>query len=263
MIIPIHTNYRRMAIEVSLMAPYPMEVVIRLTDVEHHSSDYFRRKLTFKKKDIAEGKAQRKIVINLPISPRNAVLEIFSLGGNKDGVQVNGIKEIAFPPAEVWAQRELHRFIDFAQDFSKKAGYVKTGFYDSKDQEFLIQYMPEIRDQFGKTLVTPARTNRGTGRIQASKRMFKGYTIPVRFFILMHERQHFQIPTRQEKPADLAALQLYLDLGYPKIEAIYACTKVFKSHPESVGKFHVDRAKDIIDFINNHGIQQQNNLKAA
>jgi hypothetical protein len=146
----------------------------------------------------------------------------------------------------------MHRFVSFAGDFACKAGFLSPGIYDSKDGDFLIQYLPIIEGDDGQPLVTPARTNRKTGRIQIAQPAFASFTIPVRLIVLFHERYHFQIPTRLEKPADLNALRLYLDLGFPKTEAVYATTKIFMAHPDSVGPAHAKRVKDNIQFIDQY-----------
>ena len=251
MIIPIPSKNRRFRILVGIKVYRPMELIIKASDMKHSYSCYFRRKVVFN--HLKSGKEFREIIIPMPISPEMLSVEISErYSGKDDHFEVVKFEVEPMPTSEVWAQPEIHDFIEFAQTFAQKAGYVKPGFYDSEDQKFLIQYLSVIKDQYNNRLVTPARTNRMTGRIQVSKEMFKKFTIPIRFFILLHERQHFQIPTRQEKPADLAALQLYLDLGFPKIEAIYATTKVFRLHSDSLGYQHIQRARDIDQFIRNH-----------
>jgi len=177
--------------------------------------------------------------------------------GYDDMFRIEKFEVSPMPPAHVWAQPGMHDFIGFAQNFAEKSGYTKTGFYHSPDYQFLIHYLPQIKNQFGQTMITPARTNRVTGRHQVSKELFRQFTIPVRFFILLHEREHFIIPTREERPADLSALQLYLDLGYPTIEAVYAATKVFRLHPETIGAKHAERTRDIIDFIDDYKEKKQ------
>ena len=86
-------------------------------------------------------------------------------------------------------------------------------------------------------------------RVQISQRLFKTFTIPVRVAILSHEGCHWFLNSRSETTADLCGIRHYLDYGFPKIEAVYAATKIFSLHPELVGKFQVKRTKDIIQFI--------------
>ncbi|MBL6444678.1 hypothetical protein JMN32_00050 [Fulvivirga sp. 29W222] len=249
MIIPIPSNNKRFTIRLGIAVHSPVVLGIRAYDPTTPNTHYLRRMVAFNK----ENKAYREIDIPMPLSPKAMEVELYNKRtGDDTGFRVTDFDVHKMLPIQVWAQPEVHRFIDFAQKFSQKAGYTPTGFHHNKDSEFLIQYLPEILDDSGKRLVTPARTHRATGRIQVSQKLFRQFTVPIRFFILLHERQHFVIPTREEKPADLAALQIYLDMGFPRIEAVYAATKVFGLHPETVGQAHVTRTRDIMDFINQH-----------
>lgn len=251
MIIPIPSNHKRFTIRLGITVRKPVVLGIWAYDPSKPNSHYFRRKVAFKREAFSGKEAFREIDIPMPLSPKALEVELYNKRtGDDTGFRLAGFDVHKMPPSEVWAQPEVHRFIDFAQNFSQKAGYTATGFHHNKDSEFLIQYLPEILDDAGRRLVTPARTHRATGRIQVSQKLFRQFTVPIRFFILLHERQHFVIPTREEKPADLAALQIYLDMGFPRIEAVYAATKVFALHPETVGKAHVTRTRDIMDFIN-------------
>ncbi|MCB0374451.1 MAG: hypothetical protein KDD04_00875 [Sinomicrobium sp.] len=94
-------------------------------------------------------------------------------------------------------------------------------------------------------------------RVQLSKRLFKTFSIPVRVAILAHEGCHFFKNTRSEKQADLCGIKYYLDYGFPTIEAVYAATKVFKQHPHTIGKPHLIRTRDIMDFIDRYKQQQK------
>jgi hypothetical protein len=206
----------------------------------------------------------REFTLLFPLSPDTLAVELFDkINGYDDAFTIEKFKVEKLEPTEVWAEPEIHRFIEFAQDFAQKAGYVPAGVYDDLEGEFLIQYLPEITDQDGEPLVTPARTNRVSGRIQVSQSEFKGYTIPVRLVVLFHERYHFQIPTRLEKPADLHGIRLYLDLGFPRTEAVYATTKIFLSHPETVGVVHRNRVRDVIRFINDYSFRKGRKMNQA
>jgi len=261
MLIPVPTYHQRFVLKVGIRARGPVTLSLKGRDAQMPYSYYFRRKVPFRPEAIKEGQNFKQISIPMPTTPETLLIEIInSKTGRDDGFVLEDFKVEKLAPTEIWAEPVMHRFIDFAQNFAKNCGAYKPGFYDSKDHEFLIQLLPVIKDQFGTPMVTPARTNRQTGRIQVSWQAFRYFTVPLRMFVLLHERQHFQIPTREERPADLAALRLYLDLQYPKIEAVYAATKIFAMHPESVGSAHVTRARDIIGFIDNYRESQKTTL---
>jgi hypothetical protein len=254
MVIPIPSKQNRFKLKIGIRALEPGALGIRCYDANKPNTDYIRRRVPFSTELLkSNNRGYREFSLPFPLSPDQLIIDLHDKNNAYDGnFKLEKFELEKLEPRNVWAEPEMHRFIDFSQDFASKAGYLSTGVYDSKDGDFLIQYLPVIEDEAGNTLVTPARTNRKTGRIQVSQSAFAGYTIPVRLIVLFHERYHFQLRTRLEKPADLHGLRLYLDLGFPRTEAVYATTKIFNAHPESVGGTHRDRVKDIVDFIDHY-----------
>jgi len=249
MTLPIPAKKKRFKILLGIEAMHPVSIGIIVYDPSQRHSDYFRRKVVFK----GSTNHFRAIQIPMPVSPEELILEVY----NKDTLGHEGFKVTQFdvvemPPAQVWASKERHRYMDFAIQFAQQAGYAKTGFYHSDAHEFLIQYLPIISDALGKELVTPARIHRQMPRVQLSQKLFRQFSIPVRVAILSHEGCHFFMNTRSEKNADLCGLQYYLDYGFPSIEAVYAATQVFKMHPDTIGAPHVKRTADIIQFIDQY-----------
>ena len=247
MITQLPTYRQRLSIHLSIAAKHPVTVAVHALDTSVRNTYYLKRKLKFTKKHFRKGKTERWITISLPLSPKYLTLDVFNATtGNDNGFIVKDVKVKKMEAPEIWASEEDHRFIDFAMRFAQGAGYERLGFLEGgKDREFLIQYLPIIRNAEGEKMVTPARTHRITGRIQVAANPFRSLSIPIRMFILLHEWKHFSIPTRVEKEADLEGLNLYLDLGFSSVEANYAATKIFKLHPDSLGKVHVNRARDI------------------
>ena len=74
----------------------------------------------------------------------------------------------------------------------------------------------------------------------------------MRLAILAHEACHFFLDTRSEERADLCGMAWYLDTGYPKIEAVYAATKVFGQFPGLVGERELERTRTLLEFIKKH-----------
>jgi hypothetical protein len=259
MVIPIPSHKKRFLIRIGIRAFAPFDLGILAHDATKPNTHYFRRRVPFRANDFRNGEAYREIVMKLPVSPETLAVELYDKHSDEDSLfQIEKFEVGKLPVSNLWAEQHMHDFIDFAQDFSQRAGYMPTGFHHSPDYQFLIHYLPQIKSQFGDVMVTPARTHRITGRHQVSQELFKNFSVPIRMFIMLHERQHFTIPTREEIPADLAALKLYMNLGYPTMEAVYAATKVFRIHPETVGKTQAQRTKEIIDFINQY--KQERNL---
>ncbi len=257
--ISLPTENKRFQIRVGVRAFEPMTLGVTCSDISRQNSDYIRRKVPFKEQSfLGQRSVYREFTLPFPVSPDKMNVKFYDkLNGGNDNFSLEKFKIEKMPNAEVWAEPDIHRFIDFNLDFSQRAGYLSTGIYDSNDGDFLIQYLPTITNEFGSPLVTPARTNRRTGRIQVSQSAFKTYTVPVRIVVLFHERFHFQIPTRREKPADLNALRVYLDLGFPRTEGVYASTQIFLNHPDTVGKSHLDRVEDNVAFIDKYSYRKE------
>lgn len=256
MVIPIPSKRKRFQLSLGIKAKRAMMLGIMVYDPGVPYTDYFRRRVIFRANS-SKG-LERDIQIKIPVSPNHLVMELYdkeTLGSG--GFKITRFELNELPVDDTWASPERHRFMDFAMRFAQKAGYAKPGFYESADHEFLIQYLPTIRDDFGNELVTPARIHRQMPRVQLSRKMFRRFTVPVRIAILSHEGCHFFMNTRSERNADFCGLQYYLDYGFPKIEAAYAATKVFNQHRESVGKPHVDRTRDIIEFIDQYTVGKE------
>lgn len=248
MITTIPSNYERFKIRLTVLAKMPFQLGIRVYDPRYANSYYFRRKAAF-----AKAGTKREFVISLPVSPEVLEMEVFDKNAMEDeAFEIVNVKIEKIAPIAMWATDDQHRFLEFAIQFSQKAGYVPPGFYESPDREFLFQYLSNITDPFGHELITPARVHRKMPRVQISQRLFKSYTIPIRVAILAHEGCHWFLNTRSQTTADLCGMQQYLDFGFPKIEAVYAVTKVFGNYPEMVGKSQVERTKDVINFIENY-----------
>lgn len=247
MLIPIPSQNQSFSIHLYLKGNADVEIGLWVYQPHRPNTHYFRRKVKLTKGQ------KRHIEAPLPVTPNKLILEIFDKQSISD--RAFNLVDFELKPMtsqKPWASPDRHRFMDFAIDFARKAGYLRPGFYPSRDDEFLIQYVPVITDEMGNELMTPARIHRRMPRVQLSQKLIRPLSIPVRAAILSHEGCHFFLNTRSEKQADLCGIKYYLDYGFPKVEAVYAATKVFGMHPEAIGHAHVQRTKDIIQFIDQY-----------
>jgi hypothetical protein len=250
MIIPVPCGSHRLLITLQLSLKKPMELGLLAFDPSKPNTHYLRRKF-----NVEAG--HKEVNIPLPVSPKKLMIELSEkFSGSDKHIQLDNVEVNPFPEGEIWAAQERHRFMDFAIGFAQKAGYVNTGFYHSPDYEFLIHYVPVIQDE-GKELVTPARIRQNMPRVQLSQKSFRLFSIPVRVAILAHEACHFFRNTRSEREADLCGIKYYLDSGFPEVEAVYAATKVFNMHPDTVGPVHIRRSRDILEFIKQYQNHKQ------
>lgn len=253
MLIRIPTKAKRFTLELGLKAHYPLQLGVAVFDPSCPNTYYCKRRVNFKSTAFAKGIAYRKLSIPFPVCPQHLQLAIYEKGGREEGgFKLSGLTIQPLEKMDNWATPRRHRFMDFAIRFAQKAGYAPTGYYSSPKEEFLIHYKPKLVDQEGKELVTPARIHRKVPWIQLSQHQFKQFSVPVRIAILAHEGCHFFNNTRSEKEADLCGLQYYLDAGFPRIEAVYAITKVFRFFDLPIEEEHLQRARDIIQFATNY-----------
>lgn len=261
MVIPIPTKAKRFTLELGITAHHPLQLGLAIFDPTCPNSFYCKRKVNFKPDAFIKGTAHRKLSIPFPVCPPNLNLALYEKNtGEEEGFELSSIDIQPLEKMDNWATPERHRFMDFAIRFAQKAGYAPVGFYPSLKEEFLIHYSPKLRDAQGNDLVTPARIHRKVPWVQLSQDQFRQFSIPVRVAILAHEACHYFNNTRSEKEADLCGLQYYLDAGFPKIEAVYAITKVFRFFDLPIEQQHLQRAQDIIDFISHYQTQRKPTL---
>jgi hypothetical protein len=81
-------------------------------------------------------------------------------------------------------------------------------------------------------------------------------TVPNRMAILLHEFSHIFVNENMddEVEADLNALNIYLSLGYPRIEAFEVFTQTFIDTPTDENKVRFDYIKNFIDDFDNNTV---------
>jgi hypothetical protein len=260
--IPIPCHKKPFRLTVGLRVHRPTTLILVAMDGDHSKTKYVNRKLNFESRDMSRHGVYKEVRIPFPLAPEFMMFQIWDQ--NKPETRTFHLEKLeveALEPRNLWEHQDIHRFIPFANWFSQRAGYLPTGMYDSPDHRFLIDYLPVITANSGQPLITPARTNRKTGRIQASKQHLERLSVPVRWFILMHERKHFQLPTRVEKVADLTALKVFLDFGFPKIEAVYAATLAMNAHTPVALQAKTKRLKDIHAFVDQYMTRKAQNIR--
>lgn len=251
--IPIPCNRKRFRLVIGFIVNRPTNLILVGRDAENSHTTYISREVLISEKYFNGGKAYREIEIPFPLAPHFMMLNIWD--ANNIGANTFKVSTFSVQPMEsraIWEHKDIHDFIPFANWFSQRAGVLPIGVYTSTDSKYLIDYMKIIRNEQGSPMLTPARTSRMNGRIEASQSHLLPLSVPIRWFIMMHERKHFQLPTRVEKVADLTALRVFLDYGFPKVEALYACTLAMKAETTTAKKAKLERLKDIHGFIDHY-----------
>ncbi len=251
--IPIPCGGKRFRLTIGFLVNKPTHLILVGRDAENTHTTYTSREVVISQRYFSKGTAYREINIPFPLAPQFMMLNIWDKNDiGRDTFKITKFKVSKMETRAIWEHQDIHDFIPFANWFSQNAGLLPVGIYDSPDLRYMIDYMTVIKDDFGVPLTTPARTSRINGKIEASKQHLLPLSVPIRWFILMHERKHFQIPTREEKVADLTALRVFLDYGFPKVEAIYACTLAMQADSHLAKQAKLTRLKDIHGYIDRY-----------
>jgi hypothetical protein len=173
----------------------------------------------------------------------------------KDGLPYEKLPLTTKMDLKAFSDPNMASFINFAEKFSERAGYTGVGRYLSDDSKYEIEYNQKIVDKSsGTELNTPARINSVTGKVEVSKDAFTKYTISGRFAILLHEFSHVfaNKNVKDEMEADFHAAQIYLALGYPRIELLNVFGKVFLGADTELNRRRFDLLKKyVLNFDDN------------
>lgn len=239
MVLRLPTSNKKITLLFELETPHITNIIFAGYDEEFPNTDFFYRRIPI------EGK--RRIEIPMPLTPRNLTVDIFSEGGDLPFK----ITKFNFKGLR-WKSRwspSVSEFIDFAQDFSLKAGYADTGVYYSKNKRYVIEYIPSIKNDSGHSY-TPARIEKKAKYIQAGKDYMIKLTVPERQVILFHEYAHGFINKRpdSEHEADKNGNRIYLALGNPQTEIMYAYDQVLSETDKNLSRA-VSVYKNIIGYV--------------
>ena len=150
---------------------------------------------------------------------------------------------------------EFHLLVEDANDsnivFTNRTGKL------SGSKKYYVR-LPIAPDEAlivdGQVDPTPARISQQTGIIEVSKKDFLEYTIPMRMAILLHEFAHFYLNEimEDEIEADKHSLNIYMALGYPRIDAYNVYLDVFANAPTELNK---DRYAEFNKLFSNNYTQ--------
>ena len=162
-----------------------------------------------------------EVTMNCPQSPRNLKIAIWSQGNVP--YQIPAIKLIPMAAAEA-----VNPSITFVEKFSRYAGIYRPGIFYADGAPFRIELKRNIYRDDGSVHPTPARISVDKPIIQVSQAKFNEMSIPERIIILLHEVAHnfINLDEDDELESDQNGLNIYNQLGYPKIEAVNAFANI-------------------------------------
>ena len=180
--------------------------------------------------------------VRMPMCPDIANVIVLAENGVESGFEIDDVQIEELPTDyshKYFDNDEAQSFIEFAEEFCFNASRLeaKGTSYFSDDEVFQITYLDQIKED-GQVVPTPARISQTDGMMEVSKADFLRYTVPMRMAILLHEFAHFYLNEvmEDEVEADHNSLQLYLGMGYPRIDAYNVYLDVFENSPSELNK---------------------------
>lgn len=242
----INTNQRQVLIKVYLGVRVPQRISLVGIDAnpDHNNTIYFARSKGINGNEHLN--PNNPIEIPMPLTPDKLILEIgqengaFGSNFNVAKVEVEDLPKttVAFPP-------NVLEYYNFIKTYCQQSNYRPVGFYNSKDENYLIWVKEHLDGD-----ATPARVNRRTGVVKVNLQHFQPFTVFMKVFIMLHEFIHYNEQTTDETRCDLGALRIYLGMGFPKTEANYAMTKIFDNSPAAL-----ERVKILHNYIKNYDLK--------
>ena len=193
------------------------------------------------------GKGIQTVEISLPLAPKGVLAVRLN---SKNMFEVVGFEVVPLIIPTFQASADTLGFFAHVLPILEDLNSIAPGMYVDMQHNHPVTISNQIKNRdTGAVMQTPARVSRQTGQVELSKDKMRNYSVSMRVFILCHERSHFELNSSDEIECDLNGLKWYLALGFPKIEAVYAATKVFNAKNPS--DIQIQRTEILIDFIKN------------
>lgn len=253
------TRYAPCMVRVKVRTPKPTKIKLVARDKNQANTEFTNTVKTVN--------GDQDMFIRMPMSPNTLVISITNVAvgerprSEETTFEVLDVKneELDVTIGKTNMDTPLVRsFVNFCQKFCYNAGWIPPKDYYSKNNQFKIEYLPQIVGNNGSVLKTPARISTTNGRIQISQEAYIPFTVPMRMAILLHEFSHYYLNSdiSDEVEADLNALTIYLGLGYPIKEAYAAFGQTFVGSPTPLNKSRYDIIDTFIkDYIREYNIK--------
>ena len=253
MVKTIHLNDKPTKLKIVISATFKTKVWIMVKDKDRPNTYYTKRY------GFVEG--TETFYVLMPQTPVNAQVIVYNdengIIKNDNSFKVLEVKALAYQVTKTNFSKKTSSFIKFAQEFCDEAGYIsaspKGDIYKSNNGRFRIDYFDAIRNNNGNVIKTPARISQISGKIEVSAEQFKTFTIPMRMAILLHEYSHYYLNKNpsNEIEADINGLNIYLKLGYPKIDIYNVFLNVFKTAPSEGNKQRFEKLDNFVKGFKN------------
>jgi hypothetical protein len=224
------------------------EVEIYCKDKDAYKTCFTDRYNTFK--------GQRDFSLLLPWSNDTAVVVARNnRTKNRGGISIVKVERQHLPTAyDAFDYKSpiIREFLELARFICTRSSYLNEGKFYSNKRNIELWLMRELLVDIDGTEVrskSPARVNSITGRIQCNKNTFDAMTVAGRFAILCHEFAHFYLnkDKSNEEEADYNAANIYLGMGFPRVELLTWWSRTLKNNPT---ESNVARYNKYIKYVN-------------
>ncbi len=218
------TRRRPMTLKIPISAKQACNVYIEVSDSEIPGA------FLTKRMDHFLAGERDDIYVMMPITGKAVFISIFESPGDKyatsENFEVGKIERMALSQNLSMIDNDMKtaEWVKFINQFAFHASTLPCyddRYYVSEYGTYKIKFVPVILNDKGQPDPTPMRINIDTNVIEAAKSKLITMTVPGIHVIGDHEFCHKfkNEDMRNELEADLNALEIYLSLGYPRIEA--------------------------------------------
>ena len=197
----VETGRKALMLEITVKTPTRKKCNIIIYDPYKKNTVYSNREVTIEKDYVFK--------IRMPLTPET--IKIYC------NCEVTNVARKILPrkfKKEQIPNYTMRSFVEFAEEFCEKAGWLKSGMkYTSDDGIFNIEYHDVLKDKStGAVSNTPARIRANDGGIEVSAQAFRKMTVFERIALLFHEYCHVykNINAESEMESDRNSLFMFL-----------------------------------------------------
>jgi hypothetical protein len=231
-------------LEISPTTNYERKIIVVGYDPKNDKRIFFLR-------EIYLNRPKDKYYLTAPITSEQVSVMLFDIN-NRNSDETFRVDKIVRKELAIntfITNKKTNNFITFIKGFTYYYSSLKYGWVYDKNREFRILNSRTLE------VPTPSRIDTIDNHIEVYGLMFDELSIPQMIMILLHEYSHNYLNKNgdSETEADINGLNIYLKLGFPATEAVYAFTGILRDNIES----H-ERLQNILAFIENYN---KNNKK--
>jgi hypothetical protein len=173
----------------------------------------------------------QKYFINAPVTSKQILIMVYEVNQTLNTFSCS-LKRNDLIIDKLNVSAKTLKFVNFANYICYNYDKLADGWIYDSTKTFEILNLPLIIDEeSNKEVPTPARIEETDNHIEISRKLFIDIPFPRRMMILLHEYSHNFLNNNpdSETEADINGLNIYLQMGFPCIESVYAFTQILET----------------------------------